>query len=206
MTPIPSRNPAVAIDSPSSSPVAQRIGPPPRIPNRPPTGDCGSSAGAASRSGRTGGLIAWNSPSTMQPTATRYRPTETERRAVEPVSSPSTSETRTVSTTTTAKITPIRRSPARSSARVIGSGRCSRARQTQVGQRPALERVVAGRQVVLVAVLRLQLRLVDVADALLEARAARVEAARGRRIDRAGPVALEPHGPPLARDHGIWHR
>ncbi len=60
-----------------------------------------------------------------------------------------------------------------------------------LGQRPALERVVARGDVVAMSGRRLQVRLVDVAVAVLEARAARVEAARLRRVDRARHVALE---------------
>src|SRR3954452_8659744 len=61
--------------------------------------------------------------------------------------------------------------------------------EAQVGHRPCLQREVAGS---LVAGLALrQQGLLDVADALLEARAARVEPAGGRGVDRAGHIALE---------------
>src|SRR4051794_3840396 len=59
-----------------------------------------------------------------------------------------------------------------------------------VGHRPALERVVARRQVAGAAALD-QERVLDVAMPLVEARAARVEVARRRRVDRVRHVAFE---------------
>src|SRR5204863_3595074 len=56
-------------------------------------------------------------------------------------------------------------------------------------ERPALERVVAGGDVPVAE--RIERRILDVTVACLEARTARVEVARARRVQRARHVALE---------------
>src|SRR5207342_3042904 len=68
-------------------------------------------------------------------------------------------------------------------------------------ERPALERIVARGDMAVAE--RVERRLVDVAPALLEARAARVEAAGAGRVERARHVALENEGLPRTAAHGV---
>src|SRR5579884_2172200 len=73
--------------------------------------------------------------------------------------------------------------------RLVGRAGAEGPRELLAAHRPALERVVAGGQVV--ARERAQQRRLDVAVAALEAGTARVEDARGRRVHRRGHVAAE---------------
>src|SRR5947207_7758125 len=100
-----------------------------------------------------------------------------------------------------------RRSPFHSSALVTraASARGGPAGQAQVAQRPRLEREVTCLEVAVLAGRR-ELGLVDVARALLEARAARVEPARAGWIDRARHVALEHDRLACAGDVGVRDR
>src|SRR5439155_4361570 len=144
---------------------------------------------------RTGPRLPTKKPATRKKTPTRSKPIETARSAFQPPSAVKRSETPDVAAVRAIRISAKRRSPAirisrrRSTSTALSAGARAGMPHLLDRHRPTLERVMARRGVI--AAELVERRRVDVAVALDEAWAARVEPARARRIDRVRDVALE---------------
>src|SRR5689334_7330129 len=165
--------------------------------------------------GRAGPRLPTKNPLSRRTQPTPYQPTESARPTDAPATSPITSAGTAVATVSAPSTVPRRRAAARNELHRFGrgglrsdrgGGGAARAAHLLLGHRPALERVVALRNVCGVAATMHERGLLDVAVALDEARAARVEAAGVRRVERRGHVALEHDPLAVPADVGIGNR
>src|SRR6476619_1323646 len=155
---------------------------------------CSENALHPSPCGRAGPRLPTKKPLISSTEPTQYQPTESARPTLEPTRTPIRRASTPVPPTSVTKIKAMRRVASRTGSDRLGR-RCgcdfgARAAHLFLGHRPALEREMALGDVARRAATVRECRLLDVAASLDEARAARMEAAGARRVDRRRHVAL----------------
>src|SRR5262245_33330395 len=190
------------MDSRCSSWVAQRS-------RRLPKG-IGRTPPSLSDLGRIGPRLPTKNPDTRRKHPSPYSPREIDRCGEAPTQAPSATEKAAVIAAAARKSPRKRRPPAsmalrsRDFRRLARRRRCRRVPDLVGLHRPALERVMARRDVAVAK--RVERRFLDVAMPLVEPGAARMEPAGARRVDRARYVAFEHDRLALAAELRVRNR